>query len=94
MKLRTKLSLANLLVNLFFLLFAGFSVFYVVDKAVFNELDEHLVNHKQDLVQRFEKGEITLQTIREMGSIGSYEWIEFDQVKNKLIKTKMIKGKK
>tara|TARA_Y100001935_G_scaffold121525_1_gene100651 strand:+ start:118876 stop:120192 length:1317 start_codon:yes stop_codon:yes gene_type:complete len=80
MKLRTKLSLANLLVNLFFLLFAGFSVFYVVDKAVFNELDEHLVNHKQDLVQRFEKGEITLQTIREMGSIGSYEWIEFDQV--------------
>lgn len=76
MKLRSKISLSNLLVNVLFLLIAGVSLYFIVQKAVFDELDEHLRNHKDDLIQRFEDQEITLNTVGEIGSLGTYEWIE------------------
>lgn len=76
MKLRSKLSLFSLGVNVVFLFIAALSLYFIVRTAVFNELDEHLENHKQDLIQRFENNELTLDTIDQIGSIGTYEWIE------------------
>lgn len=80
MKLRSKISIANLIVNFFFLVIAGISLYLIVQAAVFSELDEHLENHKSDLIERFENNEISLQTIDEIGSIGTYEWIELQPV--------------
>ena len=76
MKLRSKLSLFSLGVNVVFLFIAALSLYFIVRTAVFNELDEHLENHKQDLIQRFENNELSLDTIDQIGSIGTYEWIE------------------
>lgn len=76
MKLRSQISLSYLVVNVLFLLIAGVSLYFIVQKAVFDELDEHLKNHKNDLIERFENQEITLNTIDQIGSLGTYEWIE------------------
>ena len=79
MKLRTKISLGNLLINLLFLLVVGVSLFFVVRHSVFTELDEHLLNHKHDLIQRFESNQLSLDAIDQIGSIGTYEWIELTE---------------
>ena len=62
---------------------AGLSIYFIVQAAVFHELDEHLLNHKYDLIQRFENEEISLQSINRVGSIGSYEWIELKPLQEK-----------
>lgn len=83
MKLQAKITRSNLLVNLIFMIVAGLSIYFIVQAAVFHELDEHLLNHKHDLVQRFENEEISLKSISRVGSIGSYEWIELKPLQRK-----------
>lgn len=83
MKLQAKIARSNLFVNLIFMVVAGLSIYFIVQAAVFHELDEHLINHKHDLVQRFENEEISLKSINRVGSIGSYEWIELKPLRRR-----------
>lgn len=76
MKLRSRISISYLGFNALFLIVASISLFFIVQKAVFDELDEHLINHKNDLIERFENREINLNTIDQIGSLGTYEWVE------------------
>ncbi len=60
------------------LLVTGFGMYYVVNTIIFNELDSHLLQHKQDIQKQLLEDPSTLEEIIFLGGLGSYEWIEIN----------------
>ncbi|MEX0905638.1 MAG: HAMP domain-containing sensor histidine kinase [Balneolaceae bacterium] len=78
MKLNNKILISNAVLSLFMLLITGFGMYYVVNTTIFNELDSHLLQHKQDIQKQVLEDPSTLEEIVILGGLGSYEWIEIN----------------
>ncbi|MDZ7805851.1 MAG: hypothetical protein U5K71_01900 [Gracilimonas sp.] len=76
MKLNNKILLSNSLLSLFMLIVTGFGTYYVVNTTIFDELDFHLLQHKFDIQQQLQENPESLDEIRRLGGLGSYEWVE------------------
>ena len=76
MKLKSKVTLSNLFVNAIFTTLAALALYFIVRSSVFKEMDQHLLNHKQDVISSFKSGDISQKSVKELGALGTYEWIE------------------
>lgn len=76
MKLNNKILISNSLLSLFMLVVTGFGTYYVVNTTIFDELDFHLLQHKFDIQQQLQQDPGSLEEIRRLGGLGSYEWVE------------------
>ncbi|MFP8489910.1 sensor histidine kinase [Gracilimonas sp. Q87] len=76
MKLNNKILISNSLLSLFMLVVTGFGTYYVVNTTIFDELDFHLLQHKFDIQQQLQQDPGSLDEIRRLGGLGSYEWVE------------------
>ena len=82
MKLNNKILISNSLLSLFMLVVTGIGTYYVVNTTIYDELDFHLLQHKFDIQQQLQEDPGSLDEIRRLGGLGSYEWVEihdFDQ---------------
>ena len=82
MKLNNKILISNSLLSLFMLVVTGLGTYYVVNTTIYDELDFHLLQHKFDIQQQLQEDPGSLDEIRRLGGLGSYEWVEihdFDQ---------------
>ncbi|MDR9417564.1 sensor histidine kinase [Gracilimonas sp.] len=82
MKLNSKILISNALLSLFMLIVTSLGTYYVVNTTIYDELDFHLLQHKFDIQQQLQKDPESLDEIRKLGGLGSYEWVEihnFDQ---------------
>jgi signal transduction histidine kinase len=76
MKLNNKILISNSLLSLFMLILTGFGTYYVVNTTIFDELDFHLLQHKYDIQQQLQEDPGSLDEIKRLGGLGSYEWVE------------------
>jgi len=76
MKLNNKILISNSLLSLLMLIVTGLGTYYVVNTTIFDELDFHLLQHKFDIQQQLEEDPNSLDEIRRLGGLGSYEWVE------------------
>ena len=76
MKLNNKILLSNSLLSLFMLIVTGFGTYYVVNTTIYDELDFHLLQHKFDIQQQLQENPESLDEIKRLGGLGSYEWVE------------------
>lgn len=81
MKLKSKVTLSNLFVNAIFTTLAALALYFIVRSSVFKEMDQHLLNHKQDVISSFKSGDISPKSVKELGALGTYEWIELHPFK-------------
>ena len=82
MKLNNKILISNSLLSLFMLVVTGLGTYYVVNTTIYDELDFHLLQHKADIQQQLMEDPNSLDEIKRLGGLGSYEWVEisnFDQ---------------
>lgn len=76
MKLNNKILLSNTILTLVVFLFTSVGIYYLVNKTVYDELDNHLLQHKIDIISQVGQDASSLEQIIELGRLGSYEWIE------------------
>lgn len=76
MKLNNKILISNSLLSLFMLIVTGVGTYYVVNTTIYDELDFHLLQHKFDIQQQLQEDPESLDEIRRLGGLGSYEWVE------------------
>jgi signal transduction histidine kinase len=76
MKLNNKILISNSLLSLFMLIVTGFGTYYVVNTTIYDELDFHLLQHKFEIQQQLQEDPESLDEIRRLGGLGSYEWVE------------------
>lgn len=82
MKLNNKILISNSLLSLFMLVVTGLGTYYVVNTTIYDELDFHLLQHKADIQQQLMEDPNSLDEVKRLGGLGSYEWVEisdFDQ---------------
>lgn len=82
MKLNNKILISNSLLSLFMLVVTGLGTYYVVNTTIYDELDFHLLQHKADIQQQLMEDPKSLDEVKRLGGLGSYEWVEisdFDQ---------------
>lgn len=82
MKLNNKILLGNLILSAAVFLVTGIGMYYLVFDTVYDELDNHLLQHKTDIINQVESKPASLNTIRELGGLGSYEWVEIEQTED------------
>jgi signal transduction histidine kinase len=58
------------------LIVTGFGTYYVVNTTIYDELDFHLLQHKFEIQQQLQEDPESLDEIRRLGGLGSYEWVE------------------
>ena len=76
MKLNTKVLLCNLILSVGILIVGSVGLYYVISYSVYDELDNHLMQHKVDIVQQVQNEPETLKQIQNLGGLGSYEWVD------------------
>jgi len=78
MRLNNKILLSNLILSVAILLITGIGMYYLVNDTVYDELDNHLLQHKIDIINQVEGDPASIQEIRKLGGLGSYEWVEIN----------------
>lgn len=76
MKLNNKILLNNLILSVGIFLLTSLGMYYLVSNTVYDELDNHLLQHKIDIMRQVEGNPESLQQIQTLGGLGSYEWVE------------------
>lgn len=79
MKLNSKILISNTILTLVVFVFTSIGIYYLVNKTVFDELDNHLLQHKIDIINQIGENGSTLESITDLGKLGSYEWIEISE---------------
>lgn len=79
MKLNNKILLSNTLLTLVVFALTSIGIYYLVNSTVYGELDNHLLQHKIDLINQIDEDASSLQDIKELGILGSYEWIDIQK---------------
>ncbi|PAU93235.1 hypothetical protein CK503_12485 [Aliifodinibius salipaludis] len=79
MKLNNKILLSNTLLTLIVFALSSIGIYYLVNSTVYGELDNHLLQHKIDLINQIDEDASSLQDIKELGILGSYEWIDIQK---------------
>ena len=78
MKLNNKILLSNTVLTLVVFALTSIGIYYLINSTVYGELDNHLLQHKIDLINQIDEDASSLQDIKELGILGSYEWIEIE----------------
>ncbi len=76
MNLNNKILLSNLVLSVIIFLLTSVGMYYLVNDTVYDELDNHLLQHKIDLMNQAEGDPASLDQIKNLGGLGSYEWID------------------
>lgn len=76
MRLNNKILLSNLILSVVIFILTSIGMYYLVSDTVYDELDNHLLQHKIDIMNQVEGNPASLKEIRELGGLGSYEWVE------------------
>lgn len=76
MKLNNKILLSNTLLTVVIFVLTAVGIYHLINTTVYGELDNHLQQHKIDLVNQIDENASSLEDIKELGILGSYEWIE------------------
>jgi signal transduction histidine kinase len=79
MKLNNKILLSNTALTLVVFALTAVGIYYLVNSTVYGELDNHLLQHKIDLISQIDEDASSLEDIKELGILGSYEWIEIQK---------------
>lgn len=79
MKLNNKILLSNTVLTLVVFALTAVGISYLVNSTVYGELDNHLLQHKIDLINQIDENASSLEDIKELGILGSYEWIEIQK---------------
>jgi len=82
MKLNNKILFGNLVLSAVVFLATGIGMYYLVFDTVYDELDNHLLQHKTDIINQVQSNPTSINAIREMGGLGSYEWVEIEQIED------------
>lgn len=76
MKLNNKILLNNLVLSVVIFLLTALGMYYLVSDTVYDELDNHLLQHKVDIMSQLKNNPESISQIQELGGLGSYEWVE------------------
>lgn len=76
MKLNNKILLSNLVLSVGIFVLTSIALYYLVNNTVYDELDNHLLQHKIDIINQVQGDPASLEEIRDLGGLGSYEWVE------------------
>lgn len=79
MKLNNKILLSNTALTLVIFTLTAVGIYYLINSTVYGELDNHLLQHKIDLINQIDENASSLEDIKELGILGSYEWIEIQK---------------
>jgi signal transduction histidine kinase len=79
MKLNNKILLCNLILSVGIFLLTAIGMYYLVNDTVYDELDNHLLQHKTDIVNQVTADPASLNQIQRLGGLGSYEWVEISR---------------
>jgi len=80
MKLNNKILLLNLVLSAAVLVITGVGMYYLVFNTVYDELDNHLLQHKTDIMEQVQAEPSSIEDIRNLGGLGSYEWVEIEEI--------------
>src|SRR6056297_236377 len=80
MKLNNKILLLNLILSAAVLVITGVGMYYLVFNTVYDELDNHLLQHKTDIMEQVQAEPSSIEDIRNLGGLGSYEWVEIEEI--------------
>lgn len=80
MKLNNKILISNLALSAVVFLVSGIGMYYLVISTVYDELDNHLLQHKMDILEQVQANPASIDAIRELGGLGSYEWVDIEQI--------------
>lgn len=78
MKLNNKILVANIALTAVIILLTSIGMYYLVNDTIYEELDNHLLQHKIDLMNQLQSDPSSLNEIQNLGGLGSYEWIEIE----------------
>lgn len=76
MRLNNKILLSNLILSVVIFILTSIGMYYLVSDTVYDELDNHLLQHKVDILNQVQGDPASLKQIRNLGGLGSYEWVE------------------
>lgn len=76
MKLNSKILLTNVILSVAIFLLTSVGMYYLVNDTVYEELDNHLLQHKIDILSQLHNNPTSITEIKKLGGLGSYEWIE------------------
>lgn len=79
MKLNNKILLSNTALTLVVFIITAVGIYHLINSTIYGELDNHLLQHKIDLINQIDENASSLEDIKELGILGSYEWIEIQQ---------------
>ncbi|WP_440999291.1 sensor histidine kinase [Fodinibius sp. SL11] len=79
MKLNNKILLSNTALTLVVFALTVVGIYYLVNSSVYGELDNHLLQHKIDIINQIDENASSLEDIKKLGILGSYEWIEIQK---------------
>mgnify|MGYP006271283451 CR=1 FL=1 len=80
MKLNNKILIGNLVLSAIVMLVTGIGMYYLIFDTVYEELDNHLLQHKTDILNQVQSSPESLRHIRDLGGLGSYEWVDITPV--------------
>jgi len=76
MKLNNKILLGNLILSVVIFLLTAIGMYFLVIDTVYDELDNHLLQHKMDIIEQVQGEPESLKEIQKLGGLGSYEWVD------------------
>lgn len=76
MKLNNKILLSNIVLSVVIIMLTAVGLYFLVNDTVYEELDNHLLQHKIDIMTQLQGNPESLSEIQKLGGLGSYEWIE------------------
>jgi len=87
MKLNNQILLGNLVLSAVVFVVSGIGMYYLVFSTVYDELDNHRLQHKTDIMNQVQSDPASLNAIRELGGLGSYEWVEIERIDGQIDET-------
>ena len=79
MKLNNKILLSNTVLTIVVFSLTAVVISYLINSTVYGVLDNHLLQHKIDLISKIDENAANLEDIKKLGMLGSYEWIEIQK---------------
>lgn len=77
MKLNNKILLSNTILSLIIFAVAAVGFYYIINTTIYDELDNHLLQHKSDIVNQIDnQNTSSLDELQQLAILGSYEWME------------------
>lgn len=76
MKLHNKILVSNIVLSVIIFLLTSVGMYFLVNDTIYEELDNHLLQHKIDIMNQLQESPQSINEIKDLGGLGSYEWID------------------